>query len=483
MSDRVKTTKIPIVERVLEANDQLAESVRADLARRGIFAVDIIGAPGSGKTALLEATLRALKGRRHPAVLVGDLATRRDGDRLARWCDQVVQISTGQGCHLEANQVRDALGQIDLDAVDLLFIENVGNLICPVGFDLGQAAKVETHRADQVSHVLDEEQVHRVQVDLAERIADLVRLQVTPLAVEIWTTWSHQRARRSPSRRVARSPTRTAGRRCPLRARSVASRSAVLPLPGAPIRSTEKMARRSSSARLSAAIWLFASRTRSTSGTRVVRPPSGIQASSSSIVSATRSSSSPAVGTGAGSPQSQATNGTGLVQVRPQVEHVMDHGRRSTRRIAPAMGVSWVTASQPIRSASGSSPRSAPTLISTSATRPEAGAWLCTCAARASAIEISCTPSIVARWAGRAPGRLGPSMSGRWACTEGPIYGLPIMCRSIPCALEQHSSPTGRMDRGRRSGRRSAAPGLDGNGTHPSRGRRRGSRRAQRGRA
>jgi hydrogenase nickel incorporation protein HypB len=142
MDESVRTTRIPIVERVLEANDQLAESVRADLERRGIFAVDIIGAPGSGKTALLEATLRALKGRRHPAVLVGDLATRRDGDRLARWCDQVVQISTGQGCHLEAGQVRDALAQVDLSQVDLLLIENVGNLICPVGFDLGQAAKV-----------------------------------------------------------------------------------------------------------------------------------------------------------------------------------------------------------------------------------------------------------------------------------------------------------------------------------------------------
>jgi hydrogenase nickel incorporation protein HypB len=142
MSEPVKSTRIPIVERVLEANDQLAATVRADLERRGIFAVDIIGAPGCGKTALLEATLRALKGRRRPAVLVGDLATRRDGDRLARWCDQVIQISTGQGCHLEAGQIRDALRQVDLDRVDLLLIENVGNLICPVGFDLGQAAKV-----------------------------------------------------------------------------------------------------------------------------------------------------------------------------------------------------------------------------------------------------------------------------------------------------------------------------------------------------
>ncbi|MGA3030163.1 MAG: hydrogenase nickel incorporation protein HypB [Candidatus Limnocylindrales bacterium] len=142
MSGQTRTVRLPVVERILEANDGIASSIRAELARRGIFAIDLIGAPGSGKTALLEATLRSLKGRRKPAVLVGDLTTRRDGDRLARWCDRVVQISTGEGCHLEAVQVRDALGGIDLEGVDLLFVENVGNLICPVGFDLGQSVKV-----------------------------------------------------------------------------------------------------------------------------------------------------------------------------------------------------------------------------------------------------------------------------------------------------------------------------------------------------
>ena len=142
MSDQTHTHVIPLAEKVLGINDDVAAATRADLDGRRIFSVDIIGAPGSGKTAILEATLRALKGRRTPAVLVGDLTTRRDGDRLARWCDRVVQISTGQGCHLEAAQVSDALRAIDLDRVDLLFIENVGNLICPVGFDLGQSAKV-----------------------------------------------------------------------------------------------------------------------------------------------------------------------------------------------------------------------------------------------------------------------------------------------------------------------------------------------------
>jgi hydrogenase nickel incorporation protein HypB len=142
MSESTRTVRVPIVERVLEANDDIAAVTRTELARRGIFSIDLIGAPGSGKTALLEATLQRLAGRRRPAVLVGDLATRRDGDRLARWCERVVQISTGEGCHLEAGQVRDALRDVDLDGVDLLFIENVGNLICPVGFDLGQTAKV-----------------------------------------------------------------------------------------------------------------------------------------------------------------------------------------------------------------------------------------------------------------------------------------------------------------------------------------------------
>jgi hydrogenase nickel incorporation protein HypB len=155
MAEQTRTIRVPIVERVLEANDDIAAVTRAELARRGIFSIDLIGAPGSGKTALLEATLQKLAGRgsdgadavvrrprRRPAVLVGDLATRRDGDRLARWCERVVQISTGEGCHLEASQVRDALAGVELEGVDLLFIENVGNLICPVGFDLGQNVKV-----------------------------------------------------------------------------------------------------------------------------------------------------------------------------------------------------------------------------------------------------------------------------------------------------------------------------------------------------
>jgi hydrogenase nickel incorporation protein HypB len=134
--------KISIVENVLKLNDELASLNRQALRDASIFTVDLIGAPGCGKTALLCATIPLLGPQLRCAVIVGDLATQRDADRLAKVCDQVVQINTGKGCHLEAHHIRKALAQIDLADVDILFIENVGNLICPVGFDLGQDVKV-----------------------------------------------------------------------------------------------------------------------------------------------------------------------------------------------------------------------------------------------------------------------------------------------------------------------------------------------------
>jgi hydrogenase nickel incorporation protein HypB len=134
--------EVTIVENVLRVNDELAGMIRRELASRRIFTVNLIGAPGCGKTALLERTLKELSGQLRLAVMVGDLATARDAQRMAAFCDQVVQINTGKGCHLEANHVHQALSRIDLGRVDILFIENVGNLICPVAFDLGQDVKV-----------------------------------------------------------------------------------------------------------------------------------------------------------------------------------------------------------------------------------------------------------------------------------------------------------------------------------------------------
>ncbi len=135
-------TKVQLVENVLRLNDEIAALNRAQFRQAGVFVIDLIGAPGCGKTSVLEATLRRLGNCLKFGVLAGDLATSRDGERLARWCDQVVQINTGNGCHLDANQVRQAIGRLRLEDLDVLVIENVGNLICPVSFDLGQAVKV-----------------------------------------------------------------------------------------------------------------------------------------------------------------------------------------------------------------------------------------------------------------------------------------------------------------------------------------------------
>ncbi len=134
--------KVPVVENVLKLNDEIARLNRRAFQEAKVFVVDLIGSPGCGKTALLEATLEHLRGTIEIGVLVGDPATSRDGQRLARRCAHVVQINTGNGCHLDANQIRQAAARLDLNRLDILFIENVGNLICPVSFDLGQHVKV-----------------------------------------------------------------------------------------------------------------------------------------------------------------------------------------------------------------------------------------------------------------------------------------------------------------------------------------------------
>lgn len=136
------TREIHVVESVLKANDEMAALNRADLAAAGVACVNLMGAPGCGKTAWLERTLEALRGSFTVGVLAGDLATTRDAERLAALTPHVTQINTGRGCHLEAHQVRQGLEHLDLDALDLLIIENVGNLICPVSWDLGQDVRV-----------------------------------------------------------------------------------------------------------------------------------------------------------------------------------------------------------------------------------------------------------------------------------------------------------------------------------------------------
>ncbi|MBT8404959.1 MAG: hydrogenase nickel incorporation protein HypB [Gemmatimonadetes bacterium] len=133
---------IQVIENVQRANDEVAAANRARLEDHGLAAVNLMGGPGSGKTTLLEATVAELGQDAVVGILTGDLATTRDAERLARLTPHVAQINTGRGCHLEAHQVRHGLDALELEALDLLFIENVGNLICPVSWDLGQERRV-----------------------------------------------------------------------------------------------------------------------------------------------------------------------------------------------------------------------------------------------------------------------------------------------------------------------------------------------------
>jgi len=134
--------EVPIVEQFMQANDLVAAEIRRLLGGRGIVAVNLMASPGAGKTSLILSTIEALRGRARIGVIEGDTASRVDADKVAAAGVPVVQINTGGGCHLDAPMVRTALEQLPLDAVDLLLIENVGNLICPAGFDLGESVNV-----------------------------------------------------------------------------------------------------------------------------------------------------------------------------------------------------------------------------------------------------------------------------------------------------------------------------------------------------
>jgi len=135
--------RIEVRERVMERNDEMARDVRARLESRRVLALNLVSSPGSGKTLLLERTLRDLGAELSMAVITGDVQTQNDADRIARWTDDLVQaVVTGGACHLDARQVTDALAAIHLDELHILFIENVGNLVCPASWDLGETAKV-----------------------------------------------------------------------------------------------------------------------------------------------------------------------------------------------------------------------------------------------------------------------------------------------------------------------------------------------------
>lgn len=134
---------IDVRERIMAQNDLIAAAVRDRLAEASVPALNLMSSPGAGKTRLLERTLDALGADLRIATVVGDVQTQNDADRLARHTDRLVQaVLTNGACHLDARQVSAALDHIDLDDTDLLFIENVGNLVCPASWSLGETANV-----------------------------------------------------------------------------------------------------------------------------------------------------------------------------------------------------------------------------------------------------------------------------------------------------------------------------------------------------
>ena len=134
--------RLPLEKKVLSENDRLAAGLRERFAEHGILCLNLISSPGSGKTSLLERTLASFPPSEAVAVLTGDIQTENDADRLKRFGFPVKQITTGGTCHLDARMIERGLADWRLEDIDLLFIENVGNLVCPASYDLGEAAKV-----------------------------------------------------------------------------------------------------------------------------------------------------------------------------------------------------------------------------------------------------------------------------------------------------------------------------------------------------
>ncbi len=134
--------RVPVKPKVLKANDRIAEELRLRFSTQRVLALNLISSPGAGKTSLLEQSLQHFSSNVRTAVLTGDIETQNDAERLAKFGYPVRQITTGGSCHLDARMIEKGLADLGENALDVLFIENVGNLVCPASFDLGEACKI-----------------------------------------------------------------------------------------------------------------------------------------------------------------------------------------------------------------------------------------------------------------------------------------------------------------------------------------------------
>jgi hydrogenase nickel incorporation protein HypB len=134
--------KVPVVRNILEANEQLAQENKARFQEKGLLVLNLMSSPGAGKTTLLERTIEALKDKIRIAVIEGDIQSTYDAEKIAQHGVPAVQINTDGACHLDSRMIQQALKEIDLSSLDLLVVENVGNLVCPAEFDMGEDYKV-----------------------------------------------------------------------------------------------------------------------------------------------------------------------------------------------------------------------------------------------------------------------------------------------------------------------------------------------------
>lgn len=134
--------KVKVVSRILEANDRIAEENRKRFKEAGVYVANLMGAPGAGKTSLLERTIRELKPKFRIGVIEGDIVGTDDAERIGALDVPVVQINTGGACHLDANMISEVLDELPLKDLDMLIIENVGNLVCPAEFNVGEDMKM-----------------------------------------------------------------------------------------------------------------------------------------------------------------------------------------------------------------------------------------------------------------------------------------------------------------------------------------------------
>jgi hydrogenase nickel incorporation protein HypB len=215
--------KIPVVRKILEANDRIADQNREIFDRNNLFVINLMSSPGAGKTTLLEKTIDRLKDSLRIGVIEGDIQCSLDAERIAAKGVQAVQINTDGACHLDGNMIREALNQLDLSVLDLLIVENVGNLVCPAEFKVGENMKMmllSVPEGDdkplkyplmfQESHVLVINKidllpyvdcsVEKIRSYVSKLNADMIIFEVscrTGVGLEDWTAWLKEHVNRS----------------------------------------------------------------------------------------------------------------------------------------------------------------------------------------------------------------------------------------------------------------------------------------------